>query len=147
MTETEPLTQPTDTDSKFRIDPCTAEGRSRLLLMGGMGWLAIGTLVDVALVVWGGVLIIAGAFALNTVGKLVHYRDLPISQADRVTLSATWLLLAATVVSLLTNYAYTRYGPGAGRYFWALAVAGIGFGLLYMAAQSLYLPEQTETTH
>lgn len=146
MTETEPLSQSPENESRFRIEPSTAEGRGRLLLMGGMGWLAIGTIVDMALIVWGGIAIIAGAFALNTAGKLVHYHELPIPGDHEAKLAVSWLLLGLTIIGLLVNYAYSRYGAGDGSYFWALAVAGVGFGLLHMAAQSMYLPEESDTT-
>lgn len=146
MTETELPPQSTETDSRLRIDPATAEGRGRLLLMGGMGWLAIGTFVDMALIVWGGVVIISGAFALNTAGKLVHYHELPIPGDDEAKLAVSWLLLGLTIIGLLANYVYSRYGAGDGSYFWTLAVAGVGFGLLHMAAQSMYLPEESDTT-
>ena len=129
------------TDVDVRIDPSTAAGRSRVLLFGGMGWLALGSFVDMAVVFWGGVGIVTLAFVLNTAGKLVHYRDLSIPRSDWLKLSASWTLLALTVVGLLANYAYARYGSGGGSFFWTLAVAGVGFGLLHMAAQSSYLPE------
>lgn len=140
MTDTDSLSQPSGNDSLMGIDPRLAEGRSRLLLFGGLGGLAIGNILNVPLAVWGGVGVITLAFVLNTAGKLIHYRELSIPRADRLKLAASWVLLALTVVSLLTNYAYTRYGPGEGTFFWALAVAGVGFGLLHMAAQSKYLP-------
>lgn len=140
MTEPDSRSETTDLHSRPRIDPGTAEGRGRLLLMGGMGGFAIGTLADVAPVVWGGVCLIGVAFALQTAGKLVHYHDRPIPRSDEAKLAASWLLVAVTIGGLVANYAYARYGPGDGRYFYALAVAGIGFGLLHMAAQSAYLP-------
>ncbi|MFC7164731.1 hypothetical protein M0R89_21725 (plasmid) [Halorussus limi] len=143
---TEPVSQSTGGGSIVNVNPSTAEGRSRVLLFGGLAWLALGHLVDIALVVWGGVGLIAVAFALNTAGKVVHYRSLSIPSRDHLTLSATWTLLAVTVVALLANFAHTRYGPGDGAYFWSLAVAGVGFGLLHMAAQSKYLPESAVQT-
>ncbi|MFB6244074.1 MAG: hypothetical protein ABEH80_08220 [Halobaculum sp.] len=132
--------------SLTNVNPSTAEGRSRLLLFGGLTLLAVGHVVDTSLVVWGGVGVTVVAFALNTAGKLVHYRELPISSRDRLALSATWALLAVTVAGLLVNFAHTRYGSGDGAYFWSLAVAGVGFGLLHMAAQSTYLPESEDQT-
>ena len=143
---TESVRQSTGDSSSVNINPSTAEGRSRALLFGGLVWLALGHIVDISLVVWGGVGIIAVAFVLNTAGKVVHYRDLPIPSRDRLFLSATWTLLAVTVVSHLANFAYSRYGPGDGAYFWSLAVAGVGFALLHMAAQSIYLPESEVQT-
>ena len=137
---TDPVSQPTRDSSLVEINPSTAEDRSRALLFGGLAWLAIGHLVDMGLIVWGGLAIVTAAFVLNTVGKVVHYRDLPVPSRDQLVLSATWGLLALTVVGLMANFAYTRYGSGDGAYFWPLAVAGIGFGLLHMAAQSSYLP-------
>lgn len=112
--------------------------------MGGMGWLAIGAMVKMALLVWGGVAIIGGAFALNTAGKLMHYHELPISGDEEVKLSLSWLLLGLTVVGLLVVFANARYGSGGGSYFWSLTVAGVGFGLLHMAAQSKYLPAESD---
>ncbi|RBI58704.1 hypothetical protein DMJ13_25505 [halophilic archaeon] len=97
------------------------------------------------LIVWGGVAIVTLGFLLNTSGKLVHYQRLSIPRGDQLKLSVSWLLLALTVVGLLTIYAYARYGSGEGSFFWTLAVAGIGFGLLHMAAQSLYLPATEES--
>lgn len=138
---TESVPSSTGGDSFAMINPSTAEGRSRVLLFGGLAWLAIGHFVDMSIIIWGGVGIIAIAFSLNTAGKVIHYRSLPIPSRDQLTLSATWTLLAVTVVGLLANFAHTRYGPGDGAYFWSLAVAGVGFGLLHMAAQSIYLPE------
>lgn len=146
MPETDTHTQSAGTDSPVSLDPSRAEGWSRILLFGGLGWLALGTMVDMALVVWGGVVIVGLAFTLNTTGKLVHYGDLPISRAEQVKLGVSWVLLAMTVVGLLGNFAYARYGPGAGRFFWALAVGGVGFGLLHMAAQSTYLPDAETAT-
>lgn len=143
---TEPVSQSTDSGSIVYVDPSTAEGRSRVLLFGGLAWLALGHLVDMTIIIWGGVGIIAIAFVLNTTGKVVHYRSLSIPSRDQLTLSATWTLLAVTVVGLLANFAHTRYGPGDGSYFWSLAVAGVGFGLLHMAAQSKYLPESEVQT-
>lgn len=141
MPDTEPVTQPSESDPLLNVNPSTAEGRSRIFLFGGMGWLAIGSVVDIALVVWGGVAIVGLAFGLNTAGKLAHYWKLPIQRSDRLKLSASWGLLTLTIIGLLINYAYTQYGPGEGSFFWALAVAGVGFGLLHMAAQSTYLPK------
>lgn len=137
---TEPARPSTDGDPLVNVDPSTAEGRSRLLLFGGLTSLAVGHLVETSLLIWAGVGIVGAAFALNTAGKLVHYRSLPIPSRDRLALSATWVLLTGSVVTLLANFAYTRYGAGDGAYFWPLAVAGVGFGLLHMAAQSTYLP-------
>lgn len=134
------------TESSPLIDPSTAEGRSRLLLFGGLALLSVGHLVELSTVALGGVATVALAFALNTAGKLVHYRRLPVPSRDRLILSVSWVLLAATVVGLLANFVYTRYGAGGGAYFWSLAVAGVGFGLLHMAAQSIYLPESEAGT-
>ncbi|WP_227380964.1 hypothetical protein [Haladaptatus halobius] len=145
MTEPEPLSQPSGNDSLMSLNPSTAEGRSQILLFGGLGWLAIGNIVDIALIVWSGVAIVTLAFILNTSGKLVHYQQLSIPRSDRLKLSVSWLLLALTVVGLLTTYASARYSSGEGNFFWPLAVAGIGFGLLHMAAQSLYLPTTEES--
>lgn len=140
MSKTDTRAQSTAT-TRMRVDPSRAEGWSRILLFGGLGWLALGTMVNMAVIFWGGVGIVGLAFALNTIGKLIHYANLPIPRADQVRLAVSWVLLAVTVVGLLANYAYARYGVGAGEFFWALAVAGVGFGLLHMAAQSMYLPE------
>lgn len=126
--------------SLLSVEPSTAEGRSQLLLFGGLGWLAIGHLVDAGVVVLGGVVIVTAAFSLNTAGKVVHYRSLPVSTRSRLLLTGTWVALASTVVGLLAIFARARYGAGDGAFFWSLAVAGIGFGLLHMAAQSSYLP-------
>lgn len=138
---TQSAPQSAEDSSLTSIDPSTAEGRSRLLLFGGLAWLAIGHLVDMSMIVWGGVGIVTAAFLLNTAGKVVHYRSLPIPSRNQLTLSVSWTLLAVTVVVLLANFTHTRYGAGDGAYFWSLAVAGVGFGLLHMAAQSMYLPE------
>lgn len=143
---TESIRQSSGDGPFVNINPGTAEGRSRALLFGGLLWLALGHLVDMAIVIWGGVGIIAIAFVLNTAGKVVHYRALPIPSRDQLTLSVTWTLLAVTVVALLANFAHTRYGPGDGAYFWSLAAAGVGLGLLHMAAQSIYLPESEVQT-
>lgn len=143
---TESIRQSTGDGSFVNINPSTAEGRSRALLFGGLVWLALGHLVDMAVIIWGGVGIIAIAFGLNSAGKVVHYWTLPIPSRDQFVLSATWTLLAVIVVGLMANFAHTRYGPGDGAYFWSLAVAGVGFGLLHMAAQSIYLPESEVQT-
>lgn len=139
MTE-EHATRPSRNGSVANISPALAEGRSRLLLFGGMGTLGIAAVVDLSFVFWGGVAIVGLAFALNSAGKLSHYWGLSIPRNDRLKLSLSWLLLAVTVLALLANYGHARYGPGDGGFFWSLAVAGIGFGLLHMAAQSTYLP-------
>lgn len=146
MTDTDPPSQLSEDDSFVSVDPRTTERRSRLLLFGGLGGLAIGNVLGTPLVTWGSVAILTLAFALNTAGKLVHYWDLSIPRADRLHLAASWTLLALTVVGLLMNYTYARYGPGNGSFFWALAVAGIGFGLLHLAAQSKYLPVSEKPT-
>jgi len=138
--DTKPESRPGETNSIISINPSTAEGRSRAVLLGGMGWLALGSFLKMSFVFWGGVLIVSLAFLVNTAGKFVHYRELPITRGDRLKLTASWTLLSLTVLALILNYAITRYGPGNGDYFWSLAVAGIGFGLLHMAAQSMYLP-------
>lgn len=111
-----------------------------MLLFGGLTLLALGHLVSIGTVIWGGIAVIVGAFLLNTAGKVVHYRGLSIPTRHRLALTATWGFLGLTVVGLLTNFAYSRYGPGDGSYFWSLAVAGVGFALLHMAVQSNYLP-------
>ncbi|MFB6250592.1 hypothetical protein [Halobellus sp.] len=138
---TESVTTSTDEDSVGMIDPSTAEGRSQLLLFGGLACLAVGHLIELSVLAWSGAGIVTVAFVLNTAGKIVHYRDLPIPSRDQLILSATWSLLAVIVVGLLVNFAHTRFGSGDGAYFWSMAVAGVGFGLLHMAAQSKYLPE------
>lgn len=137
VASSEPRDEP---DAGGWVDPNLAEGRSRLLLFGGMGGLAFGTLFDVAALFWIGVAAAALAFALNTAGKLTHYARLSIPRDARLGLSASWLALALAVVALLANYAYARYGPGEGSFFWALAVGALGFALLHMAAQSKLLP-------
>ncbi|WP_435182066.1 hypothetical protein [Halorussus sp. AFM4] len=145
MTNTEPAARQSETDSHAYVNPSTAEGWSRLGLFFGMGFFAIGNLLEMVAVVWGGTAMIACAFILNTAGKLAHYWGLSISRAERVKLSASWLLLMLTVVGLLTNFSYARYGPGEPSFFWSFAVAGIGFGLLHMAAQTKYLPATEKT--
>lgn len=140
MRETDSLPRRTDDEPTPRIDPGFAEGRSRLVLFGGTGWLALGHLVDIAFVLWGGVAIVAGAFALNTAGKLVRYRVLSLPTADRLKLGATWVFLVAAAVGLLASYAHGRTDDGAVRLFWSSGLAGVGFGLLHVAARSLYLP-------
>ncbi|MFB6156614.1 MAG: hypothetical protein ABEJ34_02075 [Haloferacaceae archaeon] len=139
MTPTE-TDLPTPSDESPTVSPGLAEGRSRLLLFAGLVGFAVGHLVDAPPVVWGGIALVAVAFAVNTAGKLTHYRRLSIPRGDRTKLAASWVLLAVTVVWLLAVYARARYGPGGGRFFWSLAAAGLGFGLLHMAAQSKYLP-------
>ncbi|MFC4451139.1 MULTISPECIES: hypothetical protein [Halorussus] len=145
MTNTEPTTRQPENDSRTYVNPSTAEGWSRLGLFFGMGFFAIGNLLEMVAVVWGGTVMIAGAFTLNTAGKLAHYWSLSIPRAEQVKLSASWILLALTVVGLLLNYSYARYGPGEASFFWSFAVAGLGFGLLHMAAQSKYLPVTEKT--
>lgn len=148
MTPTEPTTGPetertahrTGADSVWQIDPGLAEGWSKLLLFVGLGGLAVGSTVNVGAVVWAGAAAIGVAFAANTVGKLSYYGELPISAADRLTLSASWVSLAATVVGLLWTYATARYGSSEAAFFWPLAVAGAGFGLVHVAVQGRYLP-------
>jgi hypothetical protein len=131
---------PTAGEPTAPVDPGLAEGRSRLLLFAGMGVLAVGALVAEGSVVWAGVVAIALAFALNTAGKLVHYRGLSIPAGHKLRLSASWLALAATVVGALGTFAHTRYGAGDDGFLLPLALAGVGFALLHMAAQSKYLP-------
>lgn len=141
MTNTESIPNSAGNESPVDIDPGLAEGRSRLILFAGLGFLAIGAIFGVTPVVWSGVVLVGGAFALNTAGKLKHYWELPIPFSDRLILSASWLFLAMTVVGFLVNYVYARYGSGEANFFWSLVVASVGFGLLHMAAQSMYLPE------
>jgi hypothetical protein len=138
MTETD-VPRTTDDDPAARIDPRFVEGRGRLVLSGGACWLALGAAVDIGPVVWGGVLIVAGAFGLDTAGKLARYRALPIPSADRFTLGATRTLLALAAVAVLAGYAYGWYG-GEARILRSLAAVGVGCGLLHVAARSLCLP-------
>ncbi|ELZ33952.1 hypothetical protein C474_03295 [Halogeometricum pallidum JCM 14848] len=140
MTETDAVPRTTDDEPARRIDPRFVEGRGRLVLFGGAWWLALGEAVGIAPVVWGGVVIVAGAFGLDTVGKLLRYRALPIPSADRLTLGATRTLLALAAVAVLAGYADGRYGGGGIRILRWLATAGVGCGLLHVAARSLYLP-------
>lgn len=146
MTETKPTTEPSESGGPMGITPGLAEGRSRLLLFVGLAGFAIGNLVSASLVTRGATGTVAVALGLNTVGKLTHYRSLSISRSDRAKLAVSWVLVALTVVGLLTNYTYARYGSGDGSFFWSLAAAGLGFGLLHMAAQSEYLPPAEEPT-
>lgn len=147
MTDTKQHDSSVESESPIPLDPGLAEGRSRLGLFVGMGVLAVGTMVEMSAVVFGGATLIGVAFALNTVGKLAHYWGLPIEVRDRVLLSISWLTLASTVVGLLATFVYARYGPGGGSFFWPLAVAGVGFGLLHMAAQGTYLPETPDSSN
>ncbi|MFB6308662.1 MAG: hypothetical protein ABEH35_04960 [Haloarculaceae archaeon] len=93
-------------------------------------------MLDSSLAVWGSLAVVTVAFALNTAGKLVHYYRLPVSRSARLQLSVSWVALAVTIVALLGTYALARYGSGDGAFFWSLALAGFGFGLLHMAIQS-----------
>lgn len=127
------------------VNTGVAQGWSKLVLFVGLALLAVSHLADISAVVWGGVALIALALGLNTVAKVGHYWELGIPPKDRLILSVSWLLLAVTVLGMIVNYVYTRYGPGNGSFFWSLAVAGLGFGLLHMAAQSIYLEGVTET--
>lgn len=122
------------------IDPRFAEGRSRIVLFVGMGGLGLGTTFSLPAVSLGGIALIVVAFTLNTAGKLVHYGDLGLSLRRQAALVSSWCSLATAVVGLLATYALTRYWAFTGQYFWSLAVAAVGFGLLHMAAQSRYLP-------
>jgi len=131
----------TDRATTGALNPSLAEGRSRIVLFVGMGGLALGTLFDATPVVWAGLVLILVAFALNTLGKLVHYRNLPISEVEQLVLSLSWLLLAASVLGVLAVFVAARYGPGGGSFFWPLADGSVGFSLLHMAAQGTYLPE------
>jgi len=140
MSGTEPTHDAGGRESAFSVDPGTAAGYGRILLFGGMGWLALGSFLDVAIVFWGGLGIVGLAFACNTAAKLVHYRELDVPPWHRVALAASWLSLTGTVLALLGVYAAARYGDGSGEFFWSFAVAGVGFGLLHMAAQSRLLP-------
>ncbi|MFB6281129.1 MAG: hypothetical protein ABEH40_03825 [Haloferacaceae archaeon] len=140
MTGTDPTTGATGDGGPAGLTPELAAGWSRLVLFVGMAGLAVGALADAAPVVWAGVGAVVVALCLTTVGKLRHYRGLPVSRRDRALLAASWVLVAVTVAALLADFAAARYGPGNGRFFAALAAAGFGFGLLHMAAQSKYLP-------
>lgn len=140
MTETDAVPRTTDDEPARRIDPRFVEGRGRLVLFGGAWWLVLGEAVDIGPVVWGGVVIVAGAFGLDTVGKLVRYRALSIPSTDRFTLGATRTLLALAVVAVLVGYVDGRYGGGGIRILRSLATVGVGCGLLHVAARSLYLP-------
>ena len=142
---TEQLSNTTGNGSMVEIKPSLAAGWSKLGLFVGLGVLAVGHLVDIPAVVWGGVTLVALALGLNTVAKVGHYWGLGIPRRDRLLLSASWLVLAVTVLGVIANYAYAQYGPGDGSFFWSLAVAGLGFGLLHMAAQSIYLEGVAET--
>lgn len=139
---TEQITM-SDAESASSMPPL-AEGWSRLALFAGLGLLAVGHLLGVPAVVWGSVAVLVVAFGLNTAAKLLHYRGLAVPRRDRLALATSWVLLAVTVLGVIVNYAYTRYGPGDGSFFWALGVAGFGFGLLHMAAQSTYLPDEDQ---
>jgi hypothetical protein len=123
------------------VDPGLAEGRSQLVLFAGMAVLAVGGLFQVGELVWAGVAAIAVAFALNTAGKLGHYRGLPVPVVHRAALAGTWLGLAATAVGLVLTYAHGSYGGGDGSFLPSLAVGALGFALLHMAVQGKYLPD------
>ncbi|MFB6093011.1 MAG: hypothetical protein ABEK02_08385 [Haloquadratum sp.] len=142
MSDGESIAAPTRVDGGLGIgvDPGRAEGRSRLLLFAGLVPFALGHALRVPLAVWIGIAAVTVAFALNTAGKVVHYRRLPISRRDEAIAGATWVALALSVVGLLATYALARYGGGSGAFFWPLALAGVGFGLLHLAAQSTVLP-------
>ncbi|MFB6360245.1 MAG: hypothetical protein ABEH59_02875 [Halobacteriales archaeon] len=124
----------------LNLDPGLAEGWSRLALFVGLGGLAVGTLLDTTPVFLGSVTLVGLAFVLNSAGKLRHYHQLRIPMNAKLKLSVSWVLLSATVLALLWTYTNARYLGGEGGFFWALAAAGLGFGLLHMAAQSRYLP-------
>lgn len=140
MRETDTVPRTTDDEPARRIDPRFAEGRSRLVLFGGVWWLALGEAVGIGPVLWGGVAIVAAASAVNTAGKLARYRDLPIPTGDRLKLGATRTLLALALVGFLASYAHGRTDDGVVRLLWSSGLAGVGFGLLHVAARSLYLP-------
>jgi len=140
VTDAEPASRSRAADPAPVVDPGLAEGRSRLLLYAGMATLFAGWLADAGVVAWGGTLLFGLAFVLNTAGKLSHYAALPIPGRHRLLLSASWVLLALAVVGLLIRFVHVRYGAGTGAVPAWLAIAGVGFGLLHMAAQSKFLP-------
>lgn len=139
-TENGSTDRPSGTGPRWRLDPGLAEGRSKLALFVGLGGLGVGSLVHSKPVFLGSVSLMGLAFVLNTAGKLRHYWGLPIPTSAQVKLTASWLLLGGTVLTLLGTYTSARYLGGDGGFFWPLAVAGFGFGLLHMVAQSRHLP-------
>lgn len=141
MAGTDPTSTADSTGSLAAIDPGLAEGRSRIFLFVGMGGLGLGSLLEMAPAVWAGALLVLIAFSLNTVGKLTHYRELPVPPRQRLALAASWTLLALSAVGSLVVFVSSRYGPRQGSFFWPLAIAAVGFSLLHMGAQSTYLPE------
>lgn len=135
---------PSGTGPRWRLDPGLAEGRSKLALFVGLGGLGVGSIVHSKPVFLGSVTLVGFAFVLNTAGKLRHYWELQIPTGAQMKLSVSWLLLGGTVLALLGTYASARYLGGEGGYFWPLAVAGFGFGLLHMVAQSRCLPADAD---
>ncbi|WP_435178872.1 hypothetical protein [Halorussus sp. AFM4] len=125
----------------MHVEPGRAVGGSRLALFVGVLGLAAATYLGVPALAWGCLAVVAAAFGLNTVGKLRHYADLPVSERERRRLVASWVALAVVVVAFLANVVYTRHGAGDGSYYWALAVAGIGLGMVHRGLQAEYLGE------
>lgn len=141
MKETQHTSASPESRSPLRPDPSTAQGRSRLVLVLGMIGFGVGSLLDAKAVVWGSVTLVAIAFALNTAGKLVHYRELEIPHEKRVALATSWVLLSVAVVGLVADYAYFLYGPGSGDFFWPLGLVGLGLAVFHRKAQTEYLDD------
>jgi hypothetical protein len=132
--------------SVLNVDAGLVEGRSKLVLFVGMSGLVVGSFIEVSEVFLGSVSLVGIAFILNTIGKLHHYRALPIPTRSQLALAATWVLLAITALSLIGTYTIARFLGGQGSFFWPLAIAGVGFGLLHMAAQSRFLSAEYQET-
>ena len=141
MTDTTASTDTADPDALLLTAQRVAEGRSKLVLRVGLSGLAFGILVRYAPLVLASIVLAALGFGLHAAGRLGHYWTLAIPARRRRWLTATWVLLAASVVGLLATVTYARYGPGSGRLVWPLAIGTTGFGLLHLAARSIALED------
>lgn len=113
--------------------------RGRLLLLVGMVGVVAGTALDAPVVAWSASAVVLVGLGSNTVGKVAHFRSLPVPARARWSLLGTWValaLLAAAIVVVLvaSSFADLREAP-----FWQFAVAAAAVGLLHRHLQVRFL--------
>lgn len=117
-------------------------GRSRLVLVAGLLAIAVGLAVSLAPLSWVGAVLVALAFGANTVAKVQHYRELPLSPDARTKLVTMWLFFTVFVVALVVDAVASRTLAGYEGYFWVFVGMSVLLGGAYWVCQLRYLPEE-----